>query len=391
MTTRKPKNLNTMPGRTEARTTVSGRTEARTSGGISGNASAGDGATRAGSSGISSRAGAARAGSYDASSVASGQAPSRGDFSDNPAFKDIAARHSASRQARKKNRTLRTVSIIIIIIAAAAFVFASYKLISALTTYNTAKDSYSEIRDMFRETRYSQVSSSGSGSTSSGGSSGSGSDATSLGASDNAEGNVSGELSGDVYEEWVFDFDKLCAMNSDAIGYIQMQGSGSDIVDYPVVQGSDNDYYLDHLFDGSYNSSGAIFMDCYAEYGFDSSYAIIYGHNMKSGSRMFGCLDGYKDYSFFEEHMLWDVYAGSELRTYRTFSAFTASVDSFVYEYYSEGEIPDLAEAALDASDYDMGLSPSDFDEGSQILCLSTCLDNYSETERYVVFLVRVD
>ena len=54
------------------------------------------------------------------------------------------------------------------------------------------------------------------------------------------------------------DFSELLSENKDTVGWIQINGTN---INYPIVQTSDNDYYLTHAFDKSWNSAGWVFMD----------------------------------------------------------------------------------------------------------------------------------
>ena len=68
----------------------------------------------------------------------------------------------------------------------------------------------------------------------------------------------------------------------DVVGYLNIPTLG---ISYPVVQTDNNDYYLDHMIDGSESKSGAVFLDC--RINKDPSAVkntVVYGHNMNDGS-----------------------------------------------------------------------------------------------------------
>jgi len=60
------------------------------------------------------------------------------------------------------------------------------------------------------------------------------------------------------------DFEKLRQINPDVEAWIT---NGAEI-NYPVVHGKDNEYYLNHLFDGTENENGSIFSDVHNLPGF---------------------------------------------------------------------------------------------------------------------------
>ena len=70
-------------------------------------------------------------------------------------------------------------------------------------------------------------------------------------------------------------------------------------VDYPVMLGADNQFYLNHLPDGSKNALGSLFLDYRTNE--DSNHLIIYGHN-GSGGKMFGLLKRYESQDYWGEH-----------------------------------------------------------------------------------------
>lgn len=87
--------------------------------------------------------------------------------------------------------------------------------------------------------------------------------------------NQSGESESDV--SWpTVDFAALTEINPDIVAWIYIEGTE---INYPVVQGIDNQYYLKHLFNGKWNSSGCIFLDSRNTPDFSDRRSIIYGHH----------------------------------------------------------------------------------------------------------------
>ena len=58
---------------------------------------------------------------------------------------------------------------------------------------------------------------------------------------------------------YTMDFDQLEQVNEDVRGWLICEGTS---INYPVAQAENNTYYLEHLFTGGENRTGAIFMDC---------------------------------------------------------------------------------------------------------------------------------
>ena len=94
------------------------------------------------------------------------------------------------------------------------------------------------------------------------------------------------------------DWDYLASINSDIVGWLYCPDT---VINYPVVQSSNHDFYLNHGFDGSSNTTGTLFVDRDSVPGIVQSNMIIYGHNMKDES-MFGTFKHYVDRSYYEAH-----------------------------------------------------------------------------------------
>ena len=94
------------------------------------------------------------------------------------------------------------------------------------------------------------------------------------------------------------DLVQLREVAPEAVGWIYSEGT---TIDYPVMQARDNSYYLSHLYDGTRNKVGSIFLDFRNDPDFSNQNSVLYGHHMESG-QMFASLEGYKKQSYYEEH-----------------------------------------------------------------------------------------
>ena len=124
------------------------------------------------------------------------------------------------------------------------------------------------------------------------------------------------------------DFAALKGTNPHCIGWISIPGIN---LSYPVVQGQDNEYYLDHNFDGRKSSAGCIFLEKVSTADLNDYNSFIYGHNMKNGS-MFGSLKKYvRDASVFEKNPSFYVYTEEGMRVYDIYSYYITPPDSDTY------------------------------------------------------------
>lgn len=124
------------------------------------------------------------------------------------------------------------------------------------------------------------------------------------------------------------DFQKLKQEYPDIVGWVYCEGLK---IDYPVVQGNDNEFYLDHLPDGTPNKAGSVFMDYESDFHSPLSNVLVYGHHMKDGS-MFAGLEQYEDQDFYEQHSFW--YYLTEEACYRVeiIRAFRTTAESPLYQ-----------------------------------------------------------
>ena len=81
-------------------------------------------------------------------------------------------------------------------------------------------------------------------------------------------------------------FTELKEKNTDTVAWLNVNGTN---INYPVVQAQDNDYYLTHSFNGSWNEAGWVFMDFHNKLDGTDKNIVIYGHSMLNKT-MFGSL-----------------------------------------------------------------------------------------------------
>lgn len=159
--------------------------------------------------------------------------------------------------------------------------------------------------------------------------------------------------------------------------------SPDTVIDYPVCKGEDNEYYLTHLADGTYNRNGCLFVDCDNSFDFSDDNTLIYGHHMASGS-MFASLINYADQSYYNAHPVMYLTVGAKIYRLEIFSGYTTTMDSDVYtlNWGTEHEFAEWLRAISERSDFvpeTITLSTSD-----RIVTLSTCAYSFQDA-RYVV------
>ena len=175
------------------------------------------------------------------------------------------------------------------------------------------------------------------------------------------------------------DFAALKQINPDIVGWLYCEGTE---INYPVVQGEDNSYYLNHLFDGTGNPSGCLFLDCSIAGDFSAPHSIIYGHNMKNGL-MFAQLEQYKEQAYYEAHPQMLLLTPEQNYTITLFSGYTASssADAWTLHFADQTAWSDWLQRAVDQSVFQSAYQPSDTDT---IITLSTCSYDFDEA-RFVL------
>lgn len=175
------------------------------------------------------------------------------------------------------------------------------------------------------------------------------------------------------------DINKLKGKNPDTVGFINVNNTN---INYPVVQTTDNDYYLTHSYDKSYNEAGWVFLDYRNNSDFNNKNSIIYAHS-RLDKTMFGSLSKVFKNSWYtnkENHII-RLSTEKENTLWEIFSVYKIKEESYYIttDFRSDTEYTNFLNTMKGRSIYDFDVSVKASDK---ILTLSTC---YSDTERTVV------
>ncbi len=254
------------------------------------------------------------------------------------------------------NKTVKILLVVLCVVCLCVFCFSGYKLFSTLNEYRVAQRSYDKLSEQFVSTDAPTAS------------------LAPVTETDGAQEDEDKEIS-----PIKVDFDQLLAQNSDVCGWLY---SKDTVINYPIAQGSDNNEYLHHLLDGSYNSSGTLFVDCECGPEFSGTNTVVYGHNMKDGS-MFNSLTNYKDQSYYDEHPV--MYLNTPKQNYKIeiFSAYICNYDSDTYtrDFYSAEDYSAWLTKMKSQSDF---TSDVEVTANDRVITLSTCTYEY-DNARFVV------
>lgn len=168
------------------------------------------------------------------------------------------------------------------------------------------------------------------------------------------------------------DFNGLKRTNPDVVGWLKVNGTN---INYPFVQSSDNNYYLTHSFNKSYNGAGWVFLD-YRNNGTNNKNTIIYAHG-RSNKTMFGTLKNVLNNGWLNntnnyvikistetENSLWQIFSVYRIPT---------TSDYLQTNFNDETEYQNFLDMIKDRSSHNFNTNVSSTDN---ILTLSTCYNN---------------
>lgn len=175
------------------------------------------------------------------------------------------------------------------------------------------------------------------------------------------------------------DFSELKKINDSTKGWIQVNGT---TINYPFVQALDNDYYLKHSFDKSYNEAGWIFLDYRNNINFLDKNTIIYGHG-RLNKTMFGSLKNIinSDWYSNKDNYVIKMSTEAENTLWQVFSVYKIPTTSDYLQivFRSDEEFVKFVTKLQERSVFDFNTSLSKDDK---IITLSTC---YNDNEKVVM------
>ncbi len=175
------------------------------------------------------------------------------------------------------------------------------------------------------------------------------------------------------------DFSELKKINKSVRGWIQVKGTN---VNYPFVQANNNDFYINHSFDKTYNKAGWIFVDYRNKLDGTDKNTIIYGHALLNKA-MFGSLKLITENGWLnnEENFIIKMSSEKENTLWQVFSVYhiPTTSDYLQTDFINDDDFLNFISLIKDRSSYDF---ETGVDEKDKILTLSTC---YNKKERTVI------
>lgn len=179
-------------------------------------------------------------------------------------------------------------------------------------------------------------------------------------------------------------------INSDLKGWIYIEGTG---IDYPILQSpyGENNFYLQHNWQGYNSSCGAIELDY--RYWLGGMNTILYGHHLANGT-MFTPLANYKSENYWKEHKLIEITNETEQKLYEIFACCSIygmqNGTQFMYwgDYYvdmTEDKYNEYLNLIHSTEMYSTGVNVT---YGDELLTMQTCDGDVGW--RTVVFAKRI-
>lgn len=177
----------------------------------------------------------------------------------------------------------------------------------------------------------------------------------------------------DSVDKYNVDFASLKQKNPDTIAWFKVNGTS---IEYPVVKTTNNDFYMTHSFNKSYNSAGWVFMDYKNKFDGTDNNMVIYAHNRRDGS-LFGTLKNIltEEWQNNEENFIIPFITENEKAEYQVFSVYRIENEDYYIttNFGTDNEFQKFIDKIKSRSvkNFDVDVNTKD-----HILTLSTCADN---------------
>lgn len=175
------------------------------------------------------------------------------------------------------------------------------------------------------------------------------------------------------------DFEKLRLKNLDTKGWLQVNGTN---INYPFVQSNNNEYYLTHSFNKTYNTAGWVFLDYRNNLKKIEKNTIIYAHG-RLNNIMFGSLKNIIKSNWYEniENHIIKLSTDYHNTLWQVFSVYIIdnTNDYLKVSFNDHVEFETFANMLLERSIYDF---KTNVNEDDKIITLSTC---YNKNKKVVM------
>ena len=165
--------------------------------------------------------------------------------------------------------------------------------------------------------------------------------------------------------------DNLKATNANTRGWIYVPGTN---INYPFVQTNNNDFYLNHTFDGHWSDAGWVFLDYRNTPTLSDRNQIIYAHGRVDGS-MFGSLQNVlgEDWQSNPDNHVVKITTSTNSSLWRVFSVYRIpkTNDYITTNFNNDTHFMEFADMIKKRSAYDFNTEVGPRDK---ILTLSTCI-----------------
>lgn len=168
-------------------------------------------------------------------------------------------------------------------------------------------------------------------------------------------------------------FNDLKQKNPDTKGWIQVNGTN---INYPFIQTNNNEFYLNHTFNKTYNSAGWVFLDYRNNINELSRNTIIYAHG-RLDTTMFGSLKNILSNGWLNNTTNYVVKLSTETENtlWQVFSVYhiPTTNDYIKVNFSSTNEFNKWSKMILKRSAHNFNTT---INENDKVLTLSTCFND---------------